>query len=150
MSLFRADSVLPHLSSAQLKFEFKMEVAMRHKKIFCFALVFACLVALPQQFLWAGSGAAPVRSVAVAGTHTAGPGTKVIATYTQKPPTLTPEQAKQIQEEWAEADREGPRQPIHPAPMTTAVQRGPEGRPPNTPAPGDFDIYRHSVIPSGG
>lgn len=55
----------------------------------------------------------PLPSVAVAETHTAGPGKKLLATYTQKPPTLTPEQAKQLQEEWAEADREGPRQPNH-------------------------------------
>jgi hypothetical protein len=127
-----------------------MEVAMSHKKVCSFVLGFACLVAIPQQLLWAGSNAPPTRSVAVAGTGRAVPGKKIVATYTEKPPTLTPEQAKQLQEEWAEADREGPRQPIHPAPMTTTVQRGPEGRPPNTPAPGDFDIFRDSVIPSSG
>jgi hypothetical protein len=127
-----------------------MEVAMSHKKLCRFVLGFACLLAIPQQFLWAGSSAAPVPTKVVAATHTAGPGTKVLAQYTEKPPTLTPEQARQLQKEWAEADREGPRQPNHPAPMTTAAMRGPEMRRPNTPAPGDFDIFRDSVIPASG
>jgi hypothetical protein len=127
-----------------------MEVAMSHMKVGSLVIGFACLVAIPQQFLWAGSGSQPVRQVVAAETRTAGPGTHILGNYTDKPPILTPEQRRKLQEEFSEADRSGPWQPNHPAPMTTAEGRGPEARRPNTPAPGDFDIYRDSVIPSGG
>lgn len=55
MSLFRADSDPRIFSPAKPKFEFNMEVAMSHKSVFSFVLVLVCLIALPQQFLWAGN-----------------------------------------------------------------------------------------------
>jgi len=127
----------------------KMEVAMSHKKICSFVLGFACFVATPQQFLWAGDNA-PAGTPVLATSRTMSPGIKVEAQYTDNPPTLTPEQSRELEERWSEADRTGPRQPNHPAPMTTAAQRGAEMRSPKLAAPGDFNIYRDSVIPATG
>jgi hypothetical protein len=84
------------------------------------------------------SVAAPAREV--------GPGTKVVATPLDSPPTLTPEQARIVAEEFAEADRTGPVQPLHAAPLASPEQRGPEARLPSTEAPNTFTIYRDTVL----
>src|SRR5689334_1286759 len=126
-----------------------MEVAMGHKKMYCFVLGVAFLIAMPQQFIWAAGKAAPGK-VAPTEVRTASPGIKVQAEYLNNPPTLTPEEARELNERWEEADRTGPKQPAHPAPMTTSEQRGPEMRSPKTPASTDFTVFSDSVIPSAG
>jgi hypothetical protein len=125
-----------------------MEVAMSHKKLCSFILGFACLVAIPQRFVWAQDDTATAGKPVTAGSRTTSPGTKVDAQYSNNPPTLTPQQGRELEALWSKANRTGPIEPIHPAPMTTAAERGAEAGLPGTPAPNTFNIYRDSVIPA--
>src|SRR5437879_6907732 len=121
---------------------------MSRKNLCRFILGFACLVAIPQRFLWAQGDAASTGTPVLAGSRTISPGTTVQAQYTNNPPTLTPGQARELEALWAKANRTGPMEPIHPAPMTTAAERGAEAASPRTPIPNSFSIYRDSVIPA--